>query len=211
MPLREPVIVHSRTHRAFAVLIWVLLAALCATLWLAGERTPEARAAVPTLVAVAIVAWAVLWQPSVRVDADGVTVRNILSTRRVSFDALIDVSTRWSVTLRTPRGAVSIFVGPQPSRLSAWGAERRIRREGTEDERARLQRVVHVGDVPGTESGDIAALVRDRWQQALDEGRVAVGDADDVAVPRIWHTATIAVLAVAIVAAPVAAWLIAGA
>ncbi|QCR18843.1 hypothetical protein C1N71_04765 [Agrococcus sp. SGAir0287] len=156
-------------------------------------------------------AWAVLWPPYVAVDADGVTVRNVLSTRRVPFDALVDVSTRWSVTLRTPRGAVPVFVAPQPSRISAWGAERRVRREGSPDERARLERVVHVGDVPGTESGDVAALVRDRWQRALDEGRVAVGDADDVAVSRTWHVATIAVATLAVVAAPVAAWLIAGA
>lgn len=211
MPQGEPVVIHSRTHRAFAIIIWLLLAALGVALWISGAEAPEARAAIPALVAVAILAWAVLWQPFVSVDADGATVRNVLSTRRVPFDALVDVSTRWSVALHTPRGAVSVFVAPQPSRISAWGAERRVRREGTPDERARLERSMHVGEVPGTESGDVAALVRDRWQRALDEGRVAVGDADEIAVPRTWHVATIVVTAAALVAAPVAAWLIAGA
>lgn len=209
MPQGEPVIVHSRTHRTFAVIVWALLVALGAALWMRGGQTPEARAAIPALAAVAILAWAALWRPRITVDADGTTVQNVLSTRRVPFDALVDVSTRWAVTLHTPRGAVPVFVAPQPSRLSAWGAERRVRREGSAEERARLDRVVHVGDVPGTESGDVAALVRDRWQRALDEGRVAVGDADEIAVPRTWHVATIVVVAASIVAAPVAAWLIA--
>lgn len=192
----------------FAIIVWLLLAAMGVALWASGEEAPEARAALPALVAAAIVAWAALWRPFVRIDSDGVTVRNVLSSRRVSFDALVDVSTRWSVTLHTPRGAVPVFVAPQPSRISAWGAERRVRREGTPDERARLDRAIHVGEVPGTESGDVAALVRDRWQRALDDGRVAVGDADGVAVPRTWHVATIAVVVIAIVASPLAAWLV---
>lgn len=195
----------------FAVVVWLLLAAMAVALWISGDRAPEARAAIPTLVAAAVVGWAVLWRPFVRVDADGVTVRNVLSTRRVPFDALVDVSTRWSVTLHTPRGAVPVFVAPQPSRISAWGAERRIRREGSPEERARLERSVHVGEVPGTESGDVAALVRDRWQRALDERRVAVGDADGVAVPRTWHVPTIAVMVAVVAAAPVAAWAVANA
>ncbi|MFA4841769.1 MAG: PH domain-containing protein, partial [Agrococcus sp.] len=49
-----------------------------------------------------------------------------------------------------------------------------------------------VGDLPGTESGDAAALVRRRWAERADRS----ADADAVAVPVTTHWARLAALAI---------------
>lgn len=192
----EPVTVRSAVYRWYAVGTWVLLAVLCVPTVAAGG----ARLAVlPVFAYLAVLAWVVLWRPSLTVDEDGATVVNPWSRARVPFETLIEVSTKWALTLVTPRRRIAVFCAPQPGRFVAARVQRRIRREGDPHERKALERGVHVGMLPGTESGDAAALVQDRWQRALDAGRVEAGAADelDVRVRPDWVAIGIAVLGAA--------------
>ena len=60
------------------------------------------------------------------------------------------------------------------------------------------------GDLPNTDSGVAAHLVRQRWQILLAENRIAVGMADTTPVVRTIHWGVIAV-SVALFAASVVA------
>jgi hypothetical protein len=46
------------------------------------------------------------------------------------------------------------------------------------------------GDLPGTESGDAAYLVRSRWTALRDAGRLEVGAAETTKVTVAWHLPT---------------------
>lgn len=207
MKQREPVEVRSSTYRAFAIAAWVLLAALAVALVASGAG--DRLAALPTFAYVAALAWAFLWRPHLVVDDEGATVVNPVVTVRVPYDALIEVSTRWALTLRTPHRSVAVFCAPQPGRFVSWRVQRRIRREGDPHERKALDRGIHVGELPGTESGDAAALIRDRWQAAIDDGRVTVGIADEVDVPRRFDVALLVTVVGGAVVALGGAWVVA--
>lgn len=177
------VTVHSRVNRGFAIASWALLAVLGVLLALQAEL----QGVVATAIVVAWLAYAAyagLWAPALRVDAGGAQIRNPLRTISVSWDALIHVDTKYALTLHTPGRAWPVWCAPQASALAARRAAKRVREDrDPRDPRSPLDGGTRVGDLPGTESGDAAALVRDRWRRA---GTGAI-DADAVTVPVTVH------------------------
>ncbi|WP_083587139.1 PH domain-containing protein [Agrococcus sp. Marseille-P2731] len=185
------VTVHSRVNRGMAIFCWALLAVLGAL----GAMQAEPRGAVAAVIAVVWLAYAafvVLWAPALVVDRAGCEIRNPLRTVRVAWEALIHVDTRYSLTLFTPNRRWPVWCAPQAGRLSA---RRKARRAGDDDRDPRdprnpLDAGMRIGDVPGTESGDAARLVRDRWASAPRGA-----DAEAVAVPVVLHWSRVAALA----------------
>lgn len=190
------VTVHSRVNRAMAALSWALLAVL----GVLGALQPEPRAATAAVLTVAWLAYAAyvaLWAPALVVDREGAEIRNPLRTVRVAWDALIHVDTRYSLTLFTPDRRWPVWCAPQAGRISARRKARRASDDDRDprDPRNPLDAGMPIGDVPGTESGDAAALVRERWAMARRSG----ADADAIAVPVVIHWPRVA----ALVAGPV--------
>lgn len=190
------VTVHSRVNRGMALLCWSLLAVL----GVLGAMQAEPRGIVAALIAIAWLGYGVyvaLWAPALIVDRAGAEIRNPLRTVRVAWDALIHVDTRYSLTLFTPERRWPVWCAPQAGALSARRKARRVRDDNRDprDPRNPLDAGMRIGDIPGTESGDAAALVRARWATAP-----AGGGADAVAVPVVLHWPRIA----ALVAGPVA-------
>ena len=190
------VTVHSRVNRAVAVAGWALLAVLGGLLALQAEL----RGVVATAIVVAWLAYAAhvfLWAPALVVDDRGSEIRNPLRTVTVAWAALIHVDTKYSLTLFTPGRSWSVWCAPQASGLVARRKARRVRDDrDPRDPRNPLDAGMRIGDLPGTESGDAAALVRERWA-ATPQG----GDAEATEVPVTVHWGRIGVL----VAAPVLA------
>lgn len=152
--------VHSRVNRGLAISCWVLTAALGTSIALSSES----RGAVAALILVAWLAYAIhmlLWAPSMRVGGEGVQVRNPFRSVDVPWEALIHVSTKLSLTLHTPGRRWPVWCAPQAGALLARRAARRQRDD--RDPESPLDVGVPVGDLRGTESGDAAALVRERW------------------------------------------------
>ncbi|SFS15333.1 PH domain-containing protein [Agrococcus baldri] len=182
--------VHSRVNRGFAIASWALLAVLGVLLALQSQL----QGVVATAIVVAWLAYAAyagLWAPALEVGARGAQIRNPLRTISVSWDALIHVDTKYSLTLHTPGRAWPVWCAPQASALAARRAAKRVRDDrDPRDPRSALDSGIPVGDLPGTESGDAAALVRQRWEQR-PASRV---DADDVAVPVTVHWGRVAAL-----------------
>jgi hypothetical protein len=191
------VTVHSRVNRGIAIASWALLAVLGTLLALQSQlQGAVATAIVVTWLAYA--AYASLWAPSLVVDASGAEIRNPVRTVVVAWQSLIHVDTKYSLTLHTPRRAWPVWCAPQASALVARRAARRAREDrDPRDPRNPLDAGIPIGDIPGTESGDAAALVRSRWDARTGRGV----DADTVPVHVTVHWGRVA----ALVAGPVLA------
>jgi hypothetical protein len=177
------VTVHSRVNRGIAIASWALLAVLGVLLALQSQLQGVVAAAI-VVAWLAYAAYAGLWAPTLRVDARSAQIHNPLRTISVSWDALIHVDTKYSLTLHTPGRAWPVWCAPQASALVARRAAKRVRDDrDPRDPRNALDSGIPIGDLPGTESGDAAALVRQRWEQRPASGL----DADDVAVPVTVH------------------------
>jgi hypothetical protein len=183
----------SRFNRVLAIVIWALTATLFVTTLLGGQNSGTA-ALLPSAF-VALLAWTALWRPYVQVDAAGVRIRNVLRTVTVPWAALIQVDTRYALTLYTPGHAYAAWAAPAPGRTGTTLA-RRAERHGRVDAAPSVDGKVRPGDLLASESGQAAQIVRDRWRALLDSGMIEPGSADATRVPVHWHWPTNVLLAV---------------
>ncbi|MCH1882593.1 PH domain-containing protein [Agrococcus sp. ARC_14] len=188
---------HSRVNRGVAIACWALLVVLGGLLALQSQL----QGVVATIIVAAWLAYAAyvaMWAPALVVDAHGSEIRNPLRTIRVAWDALIHVDTKFALTLFTPGRSWSVWCAPQASALIARRKARRFRDDrDPRDPRSPLDAGMRIGDLPGTESGDAAALVRDRWDRLANGS----ADAEAIAVPVTVHWGRVA----ALIAGPVLA------
>lgn len=167
--------------------------ALVAVLGLLIALQSEPRGAIAAAILALWLGYAVLvllWSPALVVDDRAARIRNPLRTIEVAWDALIHVDTKYALTLFTPGRSWPVWVAPQPGAFAARRAARRARDDDHSAPRSPLDTGVRVGDLPGTESGDAAALVRQRWERRADRS----ADADAIAVPVTVHWARVAAL-----------------
>lgn len=176
---------HSRFNRASAVALWALAAFMLARAVMSDD--PRAMPLYPGGALIALFAWAALWRPYVRVDDDGVTVRNVTHSVTVPWAALVHVDTRYALTLRTPGGAFAAWAAPAPGLI---GSIRANRAASNREARASGE-ALRAGDLLGTESGNAATVVREQWRSRVDRGLIAIGDADSILVRRRWDLPTV--------------------
>jgi hypothetical protein len=177
----------SRFNRILCVLIWVLCAALAVGAVVAVESATRFWFFVP-IAWIGICAFTVLWLPRLWVDDIAVTVRNVTRTITIPWAALIHVDTKYALALFTPGRSYSVWVAPAPGSITVLRLARR-------DSRSTSDRTVTTrpGDLPGTDSGDAAAIVRSRWESLKSRKLIATSIADDVPVAVRWNAGTIAV------------------
>ena len=153
----------------------------------------------PWLALVAGVAWALFWQPRVDVSDGGVTVVNVFRTIEVPWPTIEDVQTKWALTLDTAFGTVKAWAAPAPGRQVMRRAQAEDRRVGGH----RAGTAVRPSDLPSTESGAAALIVRQRWLRLRDAGHL---DAPVVELDHLrtrWHHG---VIAGAVVVGALCAW-----
>ena len=187
---------HSRFNRILAVVAWALTLFALITSAVAGLLVgAEAARIVLPLALIALAAYVVLWRPSLTVDDDAVTVVNVLRTVVIPWAALIDVDTKFSLTLRTPNGRFGVWAAPAPGRTGVAMARRAERRHGNQAQTAAMGNRSRPGDLVTTESGEAAYLVRERWNSLVEAGRIEAGQAESTAVLVRWHWVLDAALA----------------
>lgn len=165
----------SRVNRGIAIACWVLLVVLGVSVALSAPLAGQVAVAIIAVGGAAIV-WQSLWRPHLLVDAQSVTVANPLRTITIPWNALIHVDTKYALTLFTPGRKTSVWCAPQPGALSGRRHLKRVRDDPNATRQ--LDEGVRIGDVPGTESGDAAKVVRDEWQRQIDAGAVEPGTAE---------------------------------
>ncbi|MGN8246841.1 PH domain-containing protein [Cellulomonas soli] len=150
--------------------------------------------ALPWAVAVMVLAWMVFWLPRVDVDDQGVLVVNPLRTVRVPWGALIDVRTRYSLTLVTPTGQVRAWAAPGPGRheLASSGHQDLA---GLPASTYDSKGAVGFGDMLSAPSGVAAAQVRRRWADLVESGAVEQGEAESTPCVSTWHLPLLATVA----------------
>lgn len=143
---------------------------------------PTAAAAVPqgaalgalvlvTAVTAIVIAYIYFVTPEVVASEEAIRVTNPWRRHIVPWGALIDVDTRFALTLVTPQTRVHALGAPSPGGFSAMrskadrdSATRRIQRQ-----RAGL---VRPGDLPATQSGALAAVIRGHLSDLVEAGRL---------------------------------------
>jgi len=190
--LPEPVALRPAGVRVLAAITWVLLVVFV-VLTSMDDVTSALRFA-PFAGLVALVVYAVFWRPCVRVDADGVTLANVVRDVRVPFSRLEDVRTRFALTLETVEGTFTSWASPAPGRTSAMSLSRRDSK-GLEAMGQPTDQGVSASAAPNTDSGAAALLVRHRWDVWRDHGGSQVPP-DEGRITRTWDVPVVCGLAV---------------
>lgn len=148
----------------------VLGLVVCFTGW--GHTVAHHAGAVFGGLALAALGYALYWRPRLEVHADEVRVVNPLRTVSIPWSRIVDVRTRFAVTIATDQGAHSCFALPSAgagaalrSGVDAVNRNHPIARPGG---------AVRVGDLTSTASGAAAHRVRDTWQRKIETGELDV-------------------------------------
>ncbi|MDP9692857.1 UNVERIFIED_ORG: hypothetical protein J2X79_000386 [Arthrobacter globiformis] len=178
----------ARTNKWFAGFSWFVAAAGLAGLVVAGG-VPALAGAAPLLL-IAYLGWLLFWRPAVVVHDAGVTIENPFRAISVPWAALVQVDTRYALTLVTPSRSYGAWAAPAPG---IWGG-RNARPEdlrGLPDSTYGPGNSVRPGDLKSTDSGQAAQLVRGRWQQLVESGLLDAGaaEATPVSVKFRWREA----------------------
>ena len=138
------------------------------------------------LLLIAFLGWQLFWMPAVVVHDGGVTLENPFRSVLVPWAALVHVDTRFALTLVTADKSYVAWAAPAPG---IWGG----RNAQPEDLRGLPATTygpgqsVRPGDLKTTDSGQAARLVRARWQDLVESGALAAGDAAAATTVKVTH------------------------
>lgn len=118
--------------------------------------------------------WALFWKPRMLITGGGVTFYNVLRTVYIPWLAITDIDTKYALTLVTaaPNGTGTArhtaWAAPAPTRYSARGLNKQELRALPPS--TFLADTVRPGDLPSTDSGYAAQLIRTRWESVRSTG-----------------------------------------
>ena len=193
LPGPEREIVNSRFNRVLAVGIWAVSAVIAVSLFFVDR--PNQLAYLVPLAFVNLLVWEGLWRPLLTITDDGVEVTNPFRSIHIPWNALVNVDTKFALTLFTPGRKFEVWVAPSPGRSfgyrSAAVADREVRLSSPHS-----SSTVRPGDLVTSESGAAASLVRSRWELLQTSGLIEAGIAHKVAVTVRWHWIVVVALLV---------------
>lgn len=166
------------TFRPRSSKVYLTLAALflIGWLWSAFDQGATMVRTIPWVVALGTACWMVWGRPQVRIDSEAIMLVNPVRTVRIGWNALIHVTTQYTLTLHTPRGKYGAWAAPGPGRHVASASNAaEVRAAARAGRRAGP---VAIGDLPGAPSGIVAREVRTRWDRLIAQDRIAAGTAD---------------------------------
>lgn len=178
-----------RSNRLTVAAIAVVATGIGWSAWEVGG-TPSLLRALPWLAAVGVLTWAAYWRTEVRIEEEGPVLVNPVRTVAVPWAALVEVRTRYALTLVTPHGAYRAWAAPGPGRHAAASATavdlRAVPRSGFDTRGS-----VAIGDLPRSPSGVAAAELRRRWSELAEAEAIPLGEADTTPVVVRWDRWTI--------------------
>jgi hypothetical protein len=197
----DSITITSRFGKILSVGTALIVAGGLASIVISSGFAAVARYGWP-LVFIGFAAWALFWQPRLMITGGGVTLYNVLRTVYVPWGAIREIDTKYALTLltATEAGAASYtaWAAPAPTRYSVRSVnkqELRLLPESTF-----LAETIRPGDVPSTDSGYAAQLIRTRWEDSRAHGNSGSELLEQRIVTRR-HWRTIAVGSVLVAAA----------
>ncbi len=134
--------------------------------------------------------WAAFWRPEVVVDDGGVRVVNVFRTIDLPWPSVYAVDTKWALTLITAYGNYTAWAAPAPG---MHAAVRATRRDAEQLPMSALSgQGIRPGDLPSSESGNAALLIRRRWEKLRDAGYLDDPKLEFDTAPVTWHRLIIA-------------------
>lgn len=140
-----------------------LIAVAVAVVTLVDEGFTAVVSSWPWIALMAGGCWAVFYNPRVDVDAGGVRLVNVWHTVHVPWQALIGLETKWALTLVTGESQYRAWAAPAPGRTVMRSEHPNTHRLSE----AAIGGEIRPGDLPNTDSGEAAALVRKHWRVYL--------------------------------------------
>ncbi|MFC0682260.1 PH domain-containing protein [Lysobacter korlensis] len=183
--------------RVLTVVVSAVAIAALGGFLLTGDVDGLLRYGALPLLLIAVV-WALFWAPELRVEEHAVTVRNVLRTHFVPWNAIQRIDTRFSLTLYTADGKIDVWAAPAPSRYTVPSMTEHDARRVAESARA-AGGSIRPGDSLTSASGAAAHVIRLHWELLRDEGALDAAPPHPVRVQ--WHYGTAALLAVLTAAA----------
>ena len=177
--------------RVLTVAVSVVALAALAGFLLSGDWTGLVRFGALPVLLIAVV-WALFWAPELRVEEHAVTVRNVLRTFSVPWNAIERIDTKYALTLYTPGRKIDVWAAPAPSRYATTTMSREDARRVAESARA-AGASIRPGDALTSASGAAAHVIRLQWEKLRDDGVLDAAPPHAIRVD--WHVGTIAVLA----------------
>lgn len=145
-----------------------------------GQDARLAVASVCCGAALAGLGYALYWRPRMEIHGFGVRIINPLRSVDIPWAQIIDVRTRFTVTVVTEVGSHSCFALP----AAGPGSALRSGAQGVTQAHplARTDGSARTGDLAGTHSGTAANDIRTLWQRKIDTGELDVFTRDDAAL-----------------------------
>lgn len=169
----------ARTNKWFALLSWLVAGVGVAVT--AATGGPGALVGTMPLLLLAFLGWLFFWMPSVVVRDDGITLENPFRSVLVPWAALVNVDTRYALTLVTVDKSYASWAAPAPGIRGGRNA-RPEDLQGLPASSYGPGRSIRPGDLKTTDSGAAARIVRGRWQELIDSGGLEQGSADTTPV-----------------------------
>ncbi|WP_427018811.1 PH domain-containing protein [Pseudarthrobacter sp. P1] len=169
-PASQTGVFRPRTSVLLAGFLWVLAAVAAASTLasgLAGLR------GIPFALGLAFLGYWLFWFPTVVVAPDAVVLRNPLRTISIPWDALINVDTKYALTLATVKGSFTAWAAPAPGVLGTYRAKPADAR-GLPYSSYGAGGAMRPGDLKNSDSGAAAYLVRTRWAALAEAGTLNV-------------------------------------
>ena len=190
--MNESVVLRPRFGIVITCLVWAIVVVCCVALFVQGDWR-SALHYLPVFLLAGYLCWMLFWAPAVRIGEDGVSLKNIARTRDVSWAAIRDVDTKYTLTLQTPAGRLSAWAAPAPSRYSGMRAAKADLSHPPETTYG-PGNSVRLGDIPSSDSGLAALHVRRYWERLRDAGTLASMPLDGTGVVTRWHGTELIVL-----------------
>jgi hypothetical protein len=176
----------SNTNKVISIAGWGLLGLGVIAAFLTGSLS--GLLGLLPLATIAFAIWELFWRPAVIVDDDGVRLVNQFHSIGIPWAQIVDVDTKWAMTIVTPDHRYRATAAPAP------GAVYRPNTSHADRTGRVVDGSIRKTDAPGTDSGDAAMIVRHRLQAMADAGTLPIGQAATTNVTSRVHWESIAAI-----------------
>lgn len=162
----------STTNTVIAIGAWVAVTAGAALVVLLGatRSTQQLWALVP-LALIALLVGELFWRPRIVWDEQSITLVNPYATTTVPWTMVVDIDTRFALTVVTPSRRYRSSAAPAAGALTMP--------RGGRDSLGPDQKggVLRKSDALGTDSGDAAYIIRGAWHRLVESEAIPLGRA----------------------------------
>jgi hypothetical protein len=194
----------SRFSRALSVLVIAVCVLGEAGLVFYGHPLTIVHGLAP-IALVGYGAYVLFWVPLLVVGPAQLVIVNPARTYEISWPAILDIQTKWGLTLVTPMGKVNAWASPAQNRYSSLSRFSRdtLGRPGMTSERIMdTERVKRAATrTPSTIAGLAPLMITKQWEEYRDRG--LLGKLEGAGMTVRWHKVTLVVLAALVVLAVV--------